>query len=117
MIIQVLLTLSCLFFVFYGLGQFQHSRLGGYTIVILVSSCTWFIWNPNDSTIVANLFGIGRGADFLLYLWFVVSAALIFILHIKLARQSRQITELARYIAILECNNPSNLKSEINNDH
>lgn len=105
MIIQLLLTLSCVFFVFYGLGQFQHSRLAGYAMVITAILSGWFIWHPDDSTLLANLFGIGRGADLLLYLWFAVSASLIFVLHIKLGSQARQITNLARYIAILEGNN------------
>ena len=112
MVIQLLLTLSCLGFVFYGLGQFQHSRLAGYTMVASAILGIWFVWHPNDSTRLANLMGIGRGADFLLYFWFVVSASLILILHVKLRYQARQITNLVRYIAISEANNSLNANDQ-----
>jgi hypothetical protein len=107
-IIQSFLTLSGLVFVFYGLGQFQHSRLAGYAIIASAILGIWFIWHPGDSSHLANLLGIGRGADLLLYLWFIISASLILVLHIKLGYQERQITNLARYIAISEANHSLN---------
>ena len=112
MIIQVFLTLACLFFVFYGLGQFQHSRIAGYIIVVTASSSGWFVWHPGDSTFIANFLGIGRGTDLLLYLWFVVSASLILVLHIKMRRQERQITKIARHIAIYEADHFLNTKHD-----
>jgi small membrane protein len=102
MIAQVLLTVCCIGFMLYGLGQLRETRLGGYSIVGPACAALWFVWHPDDSTRLASLVGIGRGADLLFYLWFVVSAALILVLHVKLGHQGRQIVKLARHIALAE---------------
>jgi hypothetical protein len=46
------------------------------------------------------MFGVVRGADLILYLWVVISVALIVFLYLKLAALSRRLTQLARAVAL-----------------
>lgn len=57
---------------------------------------------PNALTVIANLFGVGRGVDFLLYL--SVIAGLLFAaatVRAK-ARSDNRVTQLARAVALME---------------
>jgi hypothetical protein len=60
----------------------------------------YFVWMPSHATLVAELFGIGRGADLVLYLWVCISLIVLLNLHLKLRTQHELITALARSIAI-----------------
>jgi len=55
---------------------------------------------PDMSTKVANIFGVGRGVDFLFYLAHASSVFIAIILYSKLRQQAEQIAELTRQIAI-----------------
>ena len=50
---------------------------------------------------LADLVGVGRGADLILYLWVLISLLILFNLHLKLRSQMELITELAREVALL----------------
>lgn len=57
---------------------------------------------PDALTIIANLFGVGRGVDFLLYL-FVIAALLFAAATVRAkARTDARVTELARAVALME---------------
>lgn len=55
---------------------------------------------PEKSTVIANYLGVGRGADLLLYFFFVTMMLLVFHIHMKFRKQSIMITELARHVAL-----------------
>lgn len=57
------------------------------------------IW-PRSTAALASLFGIGRGADFVIYSAIVVLFYLVFQLHIKIESLARQLTVLVRNQAI-----------------
>ena len=74
-------------------------------IVALMSGTTalaglYFVWFPSHSTRVAELVGIGRGADLILYMWVCISLVILLNLHLKLRTQHELITALARTIAL-----------------
>jgi hypothetical protein len=77
--------------------------------VPLVSACTiiaatgglYLVWFPSHANVVADLVGVGRGADLILYLWVLISLLILFNLHLKLRFQMELITELAREVALL----------------
>jgi hypothetical protein len=77
--------------------------------VPLVASCTiiatvgglYFVWFPSQANQLAELVGIGRGADLILYVWVLISLLILFNLHLKLRSQIELITELARDVALL----------------
>jgi hypothetical protein len=57
---------------------------------------------PDALTVIANLFGVGRGVDFLLYL-FVIAALLFAAATVRAkARTDARVTELARAVALME---------------
>ncbi|XPP27430.1 MAG: DUF2304 domain-containing protein [Leucobacter sp.] len=70
--------------------------------ILLAVAAVLAIVFPQALTWVANLVGIGRGADLLLYLFILVS--IVFALgavRIR-ARQDARVTELARAVALME---------------
>ena len=57
---------------------------------------------PNALTSIARFFGIGRGADLLLYV-FIVAALLFAVATVRAkARSDARVTELARAVALME---------------
>jgi hypothetical protein len=77
--------------------------------VPLVAACTiiaaaaglYFVWFPSQANRLADLVGVGRGADLVLYLWVLISLLILFNLHLKLRSQMELITQLARELALL----------------
>jgi hypothetical protein len=61
---------------------------------------------PEHSTQLAELVGIGRGVDLILYIWVCISLIVLLNLHLKLRTQMELITTLARKIAIAEAQPP-----------
>jgi hypothetical protein len=55
-----------------------------------------FVWMPNALTVVANTFGIGRGADLVLYVSLVVVFFLLFKISVKLESLNRDLTKVTR---------------------
>ena len=100
--IQFLLTIGCGFVFAYGLASLARSPIAGLLIVLAAAASLVFVWQPALVTTVANWLGVGRGTDLVLYLWVLVSTAEFLLLHQKIFRQSRLITELARHVAIRE---------------
>jgi len=80
----------------------------------LVAACTivialmglYFVWQPSQANALAEVIGIGRGADLVLYLWTLISLLIVFNLHLKLRAQMELITGLAREVALLRSGNP-----------
>lgn len=61
---------------------------------------------PEMTNFVANVFGIGRGADFILYISVAILFYLLLRVEISIERQNRIITQLARDKAIAEVRKP-----------
>ncbi len=106
MTIQVLLTLGLLLCAAYAFLQVKVSAFLHVVIYTAALAGTYFVWFPEHTTVVAQLLGVGRGADLVLYLWVVISIAIGFNLHVKLATESRKTTLLARHIAIRDAWEP-----------
>ena len=66
----------------------------------------YFVWLPQHSTQLAELVGIGRGVDLILYVWVCISLVVLLNLHLKLRNQTELITTLARNIAIADAQPP-----------
>jgi small membrane protein len=96
---QILLILALLVFILYVIRL--RSLFLDRILLLLITACGIFlVINPELASRIANLFGIGRGADLLLYLF--VIAGLFFAVGVSSEnkRLQRQITELVRHIAI-----------------
>ena len=107
MIAQFVLSMLLCIVLVYAWVEHQRSP-----IVALLSSGTalagvYFIWFPTHTTWVAELVGIGRGADLILYMWVCISLVILLNLHLKLRAQHELITALARTIALTSASWPS----------
>lgn len=102
MIAQFLLTFALVGAVLYVMGQKRlvgSIRLGLYAFI---SAGLFFVWFPDQSTVIANMLGVGRGVDLIYYVWIVLSLSVFINVHLKLRENTALITKLARDIAITE---------------
>src|SRR5574337_1291483 len=58
------------------------------------------IWQPDVTTQLAHLVGIGRGADLVLYASIIALLLMVFQLHVAHDRLERKLTELVRREAL-----------------
>jgi hypothetical protein len=72
-----------------------------FALLFVVAAVLAIIF-PNALTAVANFFGIGRGADLLLYV-FILAALTFAVATVRAkARSDARVTELARAVALME---------------
>ena len=57
-------------------------------------------WYPDTASFIANIVGIGRGADLVVYLAMLLLFVLVFQLHVAHVRLERQLTKLVREEAL-----------------
>jgi small membrane protein len=112
MIAQVVLSLLLGVVLLYAWAQYRRSP------IVTVLSCAvsligfYFVWFPSHATRVAELVGIGRGADLILYVWACISLVVLLNLHLKLRTQHELLTQLARSIALANATpDPSRISS------
>jgi hypothetical protein len=87
--------------------QRSTSRFLRIAVLVVVAIGLYFVWAPDQTTRLAAALGVGRGADLVLYLWVVITLALIVFLYLKIVQLSRRLTELTRAQALSRPQNPS----------
>lgn len=105
MLIRFLLIASTLTIAWYFLSSRGTSRSNAFKKVLLVgfvAAAIAAILAPDSLTAIANLVGVGRGTDLLVYALVQVVAFQMFNTYTKDKQNQRQIVHLARRIAILE---------------
>jgi hypothetical protein len=88
--------------------QRTTSRLLRATVLVVIALGAYFVWVPDQTTRLAALLGVGRGADLVMYLWVVITLALIVLLYLKIVRLSRKLTQLTRASALADPKQPAN---------
>ena len=110
MIAQIVLSLLLGVVLLYAWAQYRRSP------IVTVLSCAvsligfYFVWLPSHATLVAELVGIGRGADLVLYVWACISLVILLNLHLKLRTQHELLTQLARSIALANATLPEDTR-------
>ena len=107
MTIQIFLTVLLLTVAAMVALQRSTSRLLRIAVLAVVVAGLYFVWMPEQTTRVAESLGVGRGADLVLYLWVVITLALIVFLYLKIVQLSRRLTELTRALALTRPERPS----------
>lgn len=79
-------------------GDLSAWQLGGWVIFWLAAA--YVVIRPEAASFVAGLFGVGRGADVVVYLALVAAFWLIFRLFSKLEDLERQLTKIVRAAAL-----------------
>ena len=99
MLIQILSSIFVLFALWRVIAKFRRSELrpGEFIIWLVFWLClgvAFFV--PQQLTKLANLVGVGRGADLVLYLAVVVVFYLMFRIFARLEKMERGITKVVR---------------------
>jgi len=103
MLIQILITIFIVFALAFLLKRFRKAEIKmaeflGWGIFWVVAGIA--VWVPNFLTLLANILGIGRGADLVLYVSVVVVFYLIFRIYVRIEKMERNITKVVRDKAI-----------------
>ena len=99
--IKLLLTAGLFAVLAYTVIQKVAPRLLKLLIFVAVLLGVYFVWFPDQTTVIANWLGVARGTDLLIYVWIVLSFAMGLNLNFKVRAARRSITDLTRAIALL----------------
>ena len=100
MIAQLILTALLLSIFMYAGTEYRRSPVVGVVVMLATAGGTYLVWLPAHATALADMVGIGRGVDLIIYIWIVISLLVVLNLHLKLRSQMELITILARESAI-----------------
>jgi hypothetical protein len=101
MIASILLSALLCGIMVYAWSEQRRVPLVAVCTMIAATAGLYFVWFPSQANELADLVGVGRGADLILYLWVLISLLILFNLHLKLRSQMELITEISREIALL----------------
>jgi hypothetical protein len=107
MIAQLILSVLLAAILLYAWTEYRRSPAVALLAVAVAAAGLYFVWLPSHSTRLAELVGIGRGVDLILYIWVCISLIVLLNLHLKLRTQTELITTLARKIALADARAPS----------
>jgi small membrane protein len=99
-----------LFILILGVFLFHRSRsrlVGRAIMILLVLTLSIFVLFPDLTTWIANRLGVGRGVDFLFYVFALFVLYTLVLIYTRLRDQDRKITQITRTLAIQDA-----LKSE-----
>ena len=102
MIAQLVLSILLGAILLYSWIEYRRSPAVALLTVVVAGAGIYFVWVPEHSTQLAELVGIGRGVDLILYIWVCLSLIVLLNLHLKLRTQMESITALARKIALAD---------------
>jgi hypothetical protein len=100
MIAQLILTVLLFGILLYAWTEYRRAPAIGLVAMFAALTGLYFVWIPAHATWLAELVGIGRGVDLILYVWVAISLIVLLNLHLKLRVQKEMITVLARELAI-----------------
>lgn len=99
MIFGIFLSAVFLFMALYTL-TFIRLRTIRLLLGLAYLAGIYFVWNPDASTTIARIFGIGRGLDFFLILLSVAIVNALVLLARHINAQHRALTKLTRHVAL-----------------
>jgi hypothetical protein len=102
MIAQVVFTVLLIAVMLVAFAQLSRIPLVGGVVICVALFGAYIVWMPDQATYLANLIGIGRGADLVLYVWVLISCAILLLLYLNLREQLQLITALARRMALTD---------------
>lgn len=94
------------FLMFRGSGA-RHQAFRRIFLLVFILAAASSVFFPSVWTQAANLVGIGRGADLLLYLLVLTFLGFVASTYRRFRRLEGEMTELARHIALLQVEHPA----------
>jgi small membrane protein len=113
MIAQFILTILLAGILLYAWTEYRRSPVVALLTLFIAGAGLYFVWVPDHSTQLAELVGIGRGVDLVLYTWVCISLIVLLNLHLKLRTQMELITTLARKVALADASRPPEIADSI----
>jgi hypothetical protein len=110
MIAQLILTALLMVILLYAWNESKRAPLIGILSLLAALAGLYFVWFPSHATRLAEMVGIGRGVDLILYVWVAISLIVLLNLHLKLRMQMELITSLARELAMANARAQSSRK-------
>jgi hypothetical protein len=101
MIAQVFLTALLLVILLYAWLEYNRSPFVGIISMLAALTGLYFVWFPAHASRIAELVGIGRGVDLILYTWVAITFIVLLNLHLKVRAQMELITQLARELTLM----------------
>jgi len=102
MIAQIVFSLVLLAILLMAIVQLRQIPLVGAVVICAALFGGYLIWSPEQATAMAHWLGVGRGTDLVLYVWVLISFAVMLILYFNSREQLQSVTSLARAIALAE---------------
>lgn len=102
MIAQIVFTLLLIAVILVAFVQLRQIPVVGGAVIFSALFGAYIVWIPGHATYIANLIGIGRGADLVLYVWVLISSAVLLLLYLNSREQLHLITTLARRMALAD---------------
>lgn len=98
----------------------QFRRGGLHIREYLLWLMFWFggifiILRPETATLAANLVGIGRGADFIVYISVIIVFYLVYRILVRQEKMEKEITKIVREISIVRARTPNKLNQNEEN--
>jgi hypothetical protein len=100
MVISFLLSAMMMAAIGCGLVLRRRAPLVGAAIAFAALGGLYFVWMPTHLSAVANVMGVGRGTDLLLYFWVSLTMLAMAGLVFELRHLQRQLTLVAREQAL-----------------
>jgi hypothetical protein len=108
MTIKLLLAIPLILFFMYVLALPKYQLLGKLFILLFVAILLLFALNPDLSTVIANYFGVGRGADFLFYISHLVLFFIAFRFYLRNRNLETRLNRLVQQLALKDVEQNNN---------
>lgn len=100
MIFQIFLISACVGLIVYAYQCRRLSLISSLTVMLMAVGGIFMAAFPEVTSYIANQLNVGRGTDLILYLYVVLSVAVLFRYFILFQEIDRKLTILARNDAI-----------------
>jgi hypothetical protein len=104
--IKVFLTGLGLLAITYGMREWKYSKAVALSLLLISTIGIVIVWAPQIAVMLADIAGVGRGADLILYCYSAISFVMILNQGLKQRELQQSITRLARHIAISDAREP-----------
>lgn len=88
------------------IGTKKVGRIPGLTWLLIWACGIIALMQPDVTTLIANVVGIHRGADLLLYVVVIIMTIGFFSMYLRLRQLRREFTLLIRRISIMDMDSP-----------
>ena len=102
-LIQIIVVVFAVFAISRAIIRFKDKKISPLSMVfwsVLWIAAIIVILLPGTSFFFANLLGIQRGADFVVYISIIVIFYLLFRLYVKIDTVEKNVTKLVREVAV-----------------